>query len=263
LTIETNFKKLFTKNKTLILAYDHGMEHGPRDFNLKNCNPEFIFDLAIKGKFNAIAVGHGIAEKYYPKYKSKIPLIVKVNGHSSLSKPEPNSPLLCSVERAKKLGASAIGFTVHAGSFREQEMLQVFSKLVEDAHNQNLPVIMWAYPRGNFIKNDMKTEVIAYAARLGLEVGADMVKIKYNNDFEGLKWIIANTGKTKVAISGGNKLNTKSFLQQAEDIKKAGAVGMLVGRNVWQHEEPLKLAKALRSILIDNKSVKEALQWMK
>ena len=255
--------KLFTKNKTLILAYDHGMEHGPRDFNLKNCNPEFIFNLAIKGKFNAIAVGHGIAEKYYPKYKSKIPLIVKVNGHSSLSKPEPNSPLLCSLERAKKIGASAIGFTVHAGSFKEQEMIQVFSKLVEDAHNQNLPVIMWAYPRGSFIKDDMKTEVIAYAARLGLETGADMVKIKYNDDFEGLKWIIANTGKTKVAISGGSKLDTRSFLKQAEDITKAGAVGMLVGRNVWQHEKPLKLAKALRSIIIDNKSVKEALKWMK
>ncbi|MEA3378658.1 MAG: fructose-bisphosphate aldolase, partial [Nanoarchaeota archaeon] len=76
------------KGKSLLLAYDQGLEHGPTDFNDKNIDPDYIMDIAIKGKFNGIILQKGIAEKYY---QGKIPLILKLNGKTKFLKGDPLS----------------------------------------------------------------------------------------------------------------------------------------------------------------------------
>src|SRR5436190_20627845 len=85
----------FMKNgKGLLLAYDQGFEHGPStDFNEKNIDPNYVLDIAVKGQFTGVVLHKGIAEKYY---NSKIPLIIKLNGKTSLPKGEPISSQVCS-----------------------------------------------------------------------------------------------------------------------------------------------------------------------
>ena len=143
-----NISKLLYKNKALFLAYDQGLEHGPTDFNAHNVDPEFIMHLAFEGRFSAVACGPGIAEKYYEGMYRDVPLIVKLNGKTRLAKIDPISRQFCSVERAIKLGASAVGYTVYDGSPNEPAMFQEFGKVVEQAHNYGLPVVVWMYPRG-------------------------------------------------------------------------------------------------------------------
>ena len=256
-------QKIMHNERSLLLAYDQGLEHGPTDFNLNNVNPDYILKIAEKGKYNGLILHHGIAEKYYDKHNATVPLIVKLNGKTNFVKSDPISSQVCSIGRAVKLGADAVGYTIYPGSEFEHKMFSEFSKLIETAHTYGIPVIAWVYPRGKFIKNEFSTETIAYAARIGLELGADFVKINYNNNFEGFKWVVKAAGKARVLIAGGKKLSDKEVLQRTYEVMKTGACGLAVGRNVWQNDHPLKMTKALKKIIFNNKSVNEALKILR
>jgi fructose-bisphosphate aldolase, class I len=256
--VRINISKILRNDRSLLLAYDQGLEHGPSDLDLKSVDPKYIFDIALEGLYDGIIVQHGLAEKYYNKYYRDIPLIIKLNGKTSLLDSAPISRQLCSVDRAISLGACAVGYTIYTGSPAEPEIFSEFSKIVEQAHNYGMPVIAWMYPRGPAIKNQYDTNILAYSARVGLELGADILKIKYNNDIEAFKWVVKCAGRAKVMVAGGDKVTEAEFLRKSEDIMKTGVVGMAVGRNVWQHDFPLPLTKALRKIVFDKKTAQEA-----
>ena len=245
-------------NRGLLLAYDQGLEHGPTDFNERNVDPAFIMELAAAGRFNGVVFQKGLAEKYYD---GRVPLVLKVNGKTNLVKGEPVSRQICSVDHASKIGAKAVGYTIYAGSAHESIMLEEFGRIQEEAHKLKMAAIAWIYPRGEAIKNDTAPEIIAYAARTGLEVGADAVKIKYTGDVESFKWAVRSAGKTRVFMSGGPKAPSEAdFLKQVRGCLDAGAAGVAVGRNVWQSLDPLRMARVLRSLVIEDRSVEEALR---
>ena len=251
--------EVFLKNnRGLLLAYDQGLEHGPTDFGEQNFDPSFIMELAIAGRFNGIIFQKGLAEKYHD---DRAPLIIKLNGKTNLVKGEPVSRQICSVRRAHEIGAKAVGYTIYPGSAHEATMLEEFGRIQEEAHEHDMAAIAWVYPRGEAIKNDIAPEIVAYAARTGLEIGADAVKIKYTGDVESFKWAIKCAGKTRVFMSGGPRaLSEIDFLRQVRSALDAGATGLAVGRNVWQSPDPLKMARSLHKLVIENSTVEEALQ---
>ncbi len=249
--------------KALFLAYDQGLEHGPADFNDRSVDPDYILGIAKNGKYNAVILQKGIVEKYYQKYKKEVPLILKLNGKTNLVRGEPIAAQLCTVEEAIKLGAVAVGYTIYLGSIHESRMMTVFEKIERKAHDAGMPVVAWMYPRGKSIKNELSRETLAYAARVGLEIGADIVKLKYNGNKDDLKWIVKSAGKTKVVIAGGIKKGGKEFLKDVQEIMDAGACGLAIGRNIWQHENPLKMAKAVREIIFNDISVEKALKILR
>ncbi|MBI3070116.1 MAG: fructose-bisphosphate aldolase [Candidatus Levybacteria bacterium] len=246
-----NLSNITKDGKALYLAYDQGMEHGTSDFDDENVDPNYILGIAIEGEYNAIIFQKGVAEKYYdPALKSKISLILKLNGKTNLVKgQDPYSPLLCTVSEALELGASAVGYTVYVGSAFESKMTSEFSQIVRDAHRENMPVIGWMYPRGRSVIDKDERELIAYAARMGLELGADIVKVKYPGSLEALKWVVESAGKTKVVVSGGVKEEEETFLGVVRTVMKAGAAGMAVGRNVWQSKDPIGMTEKLKEII--------------
>ncbi|PSN86347.1 aldolase [Candidatus Marsarchaeota G1 archaeon BE_D] len=251
LIMRISLDAFMTNGRSLLLAYDQGLEHGPTDFNELNYDPSYILDIAAKGGFNGIILQKGIAEKYYD---GRVPLILKVNGKTNLFKGEPISRQICSVEEAISLGAKAVGYTIYLGSEHEHIMFQEFGRLHEEAHKYGLPVIAWIYPRGAAIKDDTAPEIVAYAARAGLELGADAIKIKYTGSPNTFSWAVKNAGKVKVYMSGGPKAPTEEdFLRQVQGAIQAGAVGLAVGRNVWQSDDPLRTARKLKEIVIENK----------
>ncbi|MHB8568008.1 MAG: class I fructose-bisphosphate aldolase [Nitrososphaerales archaeon] len=245
-----------TNGKSILLAYDQGFEHGPSlDFNDKNVDPAYIMEIASKGGFNGVVFQKGLAEKYYD---GKVPLIVKVNGRAALAKGEPNSRQNCSVEYAVSLGAKAVGYTIYLGSSFDGEMFQEFGRIQEQAHVQGIPAIAWIYPRGQSVQNDTSKEIVAYAARVGLELGADAVKIKYTGDPQTFSWAVKSAGKALVYMSGGPKAATdEDFLKQVRGVMMAGATGLAVGRNVWQNEDPLRIASSLKQVIFAQKSVEQ------
>ncbi len=250
--MKINLNKLTRKGKALFLAYDQGLEHGPTDFNIKNVDPNYIIDIAKKGKFNGIIFQKGIAEKYNSEIKkSRVPLIVKLNGKTNLFKGEPVSRQLCTVEEARKLGAAAVGYTIYLGSAYEDEMMQEFEKIQVEAHRKGMPVIAWIYPRGKSLAASKKTEaeLMEYAARTGLEIGADIIKIQFVGKKEDLQWAVKSAGKAKVVVAGGFKEKEKELLGKVKEIMEAGCIGLAIGRNVWQSDNPLDITKKIKKII--------------
>lgn len=250
--------KLSTNNKALYLAQDQGLEHGVYEFNEESINPQHVFSIAEKGEVDAFICQKGLAEKYADSYKTNI--ILKVNGKTSIHKDDdPYSPLTCSVKKAVELGASAVGFTNFVGSSHEAKIFEDFNKVQEEAHDYSLPVTSWMYPRGKAITSDTDAQTLQYSARVGLELGADMLKMKYNGNQEDMKKQITAGGRAKMLMAGGNKTNTtEEFLNQVKEVDTCGAFGFAVGRNIWQHSEPIEVTKAIRDVQIRNMEVSDA-----
>ena len=241
-------EKFLTGGKSMLLAYDQGLEHGPSsDFNEKNVDPAYVMEVAAKGGFNGVVFQKGVAERFYD---GEVPLIVKLNGKSSLPKGEPISRQVCSVKQALALGAKGVGYTIYLGSEHEPKMFAEFGAIQEEAHANGIPAIAWIYPRGAAVQNDTSKETVAYAARAGLELGADAVKIKYTGDPGTFSWAVKAAAGVRVFMSGGPKAPTdEDFLRQVEGVMQAGGTGLAVGRNVWQNQDPLAMAQKLRKLI--------------
>ena len=247
--------------RVLILAYDHGLEHGPVDFEdvPETMDPGTVWDIASHDAVTSFAVQKGVAEAYYPSYQDDVTLLAKLNGTSNMWMGEPDSAVNWSVDYAAEVGADAIGFTLYGGSNNEIEMAEEFRKAHEKAREYGLPVVMWSYPRGQGLKNDTSSGTIAYAARQALELGADVAKVKYPGSKEAMEWAVDAAGPTKVVMSGGSKTTDRDFLQSVRNVLDAGAVGLAVGRNVWQRENPEQMLDALEAVIHEDASVEDAL----
>ena len=241
-----------TKNgRAIFLPYDQGLELGPDDVGETAIDPDFILKIAEQGGYNGIILQKGIAEKYYSKEKHKVPLILKLNGKTELVSGDPISRQVCSVNEACKLGAKAVGYTIYIGSKHESIMMAEFGKIVEQAHQLNLPVIAWCYPRGKSIKNEISPDNVIYAARVGLELGADIVKIKYCGSESCFAQAVKAAGKTKVMMAGGPKADKEEFLEHVRSAMAAGAIGVVAGRNVWLDKEPLRVTEEIKKIVFN------------
>lgn len=242
--------KIVKNGKVLLLAMDQGMEHGPTDFNAKNVNPEYVCDIACRGGFTGFAIQKGIARLYKENYSGKVPLVLKLNGRTNIvPKDEAYSPQVCSVKKAVDLGADAVGYTIYVGSPMEAQMFREFGAIESEAHDYGLACVVWSYPRGRHVKDEKSPEIVAYAARVALELGADVVKINYPGSIDAMKWVAASAGRTKVISAGGSKQPDADFLAKVRDIMAGGGSGLAVGRNVWQNDNPMGISEEIRKII--------------
>jgi class I fructose-bisphosphate aldolase len=253
----------------LFLPIDQGLEHGPVDFfvNPPALDPEFQLELALQGGYSGIVFQAGIARKYMPKYAGKVPLVLKLNGKTAIPPDdEPISPMIASVEEAVALGADAVGYTLYVGSPRQDEDFMQFMEVRQEADRFGMPVIVWAYPRGEAIEAKGGRDslfAIDYAARTACELGADIVKINepkleggegqpkpYNTLNEDIKAamarVVRSAGKTLVLFSGGSKLGDDDLIEKAALCLEVGATGLIFGRNMWQRPMAEALAMTAR-----------------
>lgn len=248
--MENNLNKITKNGRALFLAYDHGLEHGVEDFDDASINPEKIMEIANWDYFTGVILQKGLAENYYQKDRERAPLILKLNGKTNLLDEEPYSPQICSIEEAMKLGAVACGYTVYVGSAHEAKMTSEFAKIEKECEDAGLPLIGWMYPRGKSVKGkENDRDIVAYAARMGLEMGAEMIKIPYTGDVESFSWVVKAAGKAKVVVVGGAKKSEEEFIKMIDEILEAGACGVAVGRNVWQSEKPLEMTRRIAEVL--------------
>lgn len=239
--------KILKNGKGLILAYDHGFEYGPTVFNDNSSDPNWILEIAESGHFTGFVCHKGIAAKYYDPKVNKVPLILKLNGNTAYhKKEEPISLQNCSVDEAIRLGAQAVGYTIYVGSEYEQEMIKEFAEIEDEAHVKGLIVMAWMYPMGSHIKSATERDILAYAGRLGMELNADVVNLRYTGERQSFEWVIKNAGKTKVFVVGGPRTDTVyQVLDSAHEMMEAGASGIIIGRNIWQSKRPYEVAEQL------------------
>ncbi|MET1101568.1 MAG: 2-amino-3,7-dideoxy-D-threo-hept-6-ulosonate synthase [Pyrodictiaceae archaeon] len=246
--------------KALILAMDHGLEHGPRDFIDASLDP-----LNIVGKIidviDAVMATPGVIRRLHSVLKhADIALIVKITGKTEL-RPHDKQLLqstFFSVDDAIAMGADAIAMTVYWGSPYEDKMLARWREIHQKASRLGLPMLQLAYPRP-INKSKTDPEVVAYAARAAAEVGADLIKTYYTGSRESFSYVVKSALGVPVLMSGGPKREKSiDFLKDVEDVIAAGGRGAVVGRNIFNHENPRAMAKAIREVIHDGLSAEEA-----
>lgn len=264
------------KNGTLlILPIDQGLEHGPVDFfpNPPSQDPDFQWRLALEGNYSAVACHYGLARKYMTKYAGEVPLLLKINGKTAIpSDAHALSTMTASVEDAVALGADAVGYTLYVGSPRQDEDFNQFQMVREDCDKYNMPLVVWSYPRGEAIEQKGGRDslyAVDYAARVALEVGADIVKLNIpkhgskdadqpkeyagiDYDFgEGARRVVASAGRCLVLFSGGSKLGDDDLMLKVRTSMEAGATGLIFGRNMWQRpmDEALAITERVQDVL--------------
>ncbi|HVS46549.1 MAG TPA: fructose-bisphosphate aldolase [Verrucomicrobiae bacterium] len=245
----------------MILPIDQGLEHGPIDFfdNPDSLNTDWIYKLAVEGRFSAIALHVGLAEKYHKQYAGRVPLVLKINGKTNIPPDDDAfSSLTSSVEDAVRLGADAVGYTLYVGSPAQDVDIAQCNEVRRECERYGMPLIIWSYPRGSSVKSKGGVEslyAIDYAARVACEVGCDIVKLNepkwdaatavkspkpYDtlqfDDLEGLRRIVKSAGRTLVLVSGGSKMGDDAALHKAGVAMEAGCVGLIFGRNMWQRK---------------------------
>ena len=257
----------------LLLPYDQGLEHGPRDFfaNPPSGDPRYVLRLAVEGGFNGVVLQIGLAEKFFWEYAGEVPLVLKLNGKTDIpSDAEALSSMHASVEEAVRLGADAVGYTLYVGSPAYDEDFERYRTVRQEAARLGMPLVVWAYPRGSAIAAKGGYDsfyAVDYAARTASELGADVVKVNFPHpekqgsghreydvgasSQQAIDAVVRSAGRTLVLVSGGTRAGDDVMLDKARESMEAGATGLIFGRNVWQrdHDESLRFVSQLREIL--------------
>ncbi|MFX1502573.1 MAG: 2-amino-3,7-dideoxy-D-threo-hept-6-ulosonate synthase [Promethearchaeota archaeon] len=243
---------------TIIIPMDHGLTMGTIK-GLENI-AEMVDKVALGGA-NAVLEHSGMVGAGHRQSGKDIGLIIHLSGATELA-PDPNRKVLvCSVERALKMGADAVSIHINIGADDEPEMLQDASKVVEASREWGIPLLAMMYPRGRKIKDENDPEVVNIAVRAGAELGADIVKTNYPGDIDAFKEIVKGVSHIPVVIAGGPKMDTiPDLLQMVYDSIQAGGAGVAFGRNVFQSEDPTKIVSAISKIVHKKYTVSEVLK---
>ena len=253
--------RILPDGRSIIFAFDHGIEHGPSDFPPDRKDARIVIREVVEAGVDAIMTTPGVAILTSDIWAGRVPLIVKVTGKTVLRPGDEQmlqSPI-GGVREAVSLGADAIAATVYWGSKFEDYMLERWARLREEADSVGMPVLQLAYPRGPSIKNRYSVEVVAYGARAAVEVGADLIKTYYTGSSETFREVVEAASGVPVLMSGGPKTeNPIDFLRSVEGVMKAGGRGVVVGRNVFQSKDMRSMVKALRMIVHEGATAEEA-----
>ncbi len=241
--------------KFLILPLDHGVTVGPIH-GIKNLKD--VVNCAAEGGATAVVEHKGMVTPGFRGKGKDIGLIVHLSASTSLTPFSNTKSLVGTVEEAIKLGADAVSVHVNIGDVNEREMLSDFGKISKAASEWGMPLLAMVYPRGDKIGNSYDAKLIAHCARLGAELGADIVKVSYTGDTESFANVVECT-PVPVVIAGGEKMESDmELLTMVEEAMEAGAAGISIGRNIFQHQNPQKIIAALSLIITEKKSKEEA-----
>lgn len=248
-------KRIMQKdNKTVIVPMDHGVTIGPVQ---GITNMQQTINGLIKGGVDAVLVHKGIAKN---TDVDDVGLIVMLSGMSNLSPNVNGKVQVCSVQEALRLGADAVSVHVNIGAQDEDKMLLNLGSVADECDVYGVPLLAMMYPRGPKIQNEHAVEVVAHAARIGAELGADIIKANFTGSTETFKAVIESC-PVPVVIAGGPKCkSSQEVLQTTHDALKAGAAGLSIGRNVFQHENPTLMVKALSALVHGGATVEQALK---
>ena len=238
------------------------MDHGLTVGTIKGLeNVAEMVDKVALGGANAVLMHSGMVGAGHRQYGKDIGLLIHLSAATDLA-PDPNRKVLvCSVERALKLGADGVSIHINIGADEEPEMLHDASKVVEATRTWGVPLIAMIYPRGRKIKDENDPEVVNIAVRAGVELGADIVKTNYSGDIDSFKYIVNGVKHIPVIIAGGPKMDTiPDVLQMVYDSIQAGGAGVAFGRNVFQSKDPTKMVRAISKIVHGNYTVEEVLK---
>ena len=240
---------------TVIVPMDHGVTVGPIPGLI---DMRTAVSQIVAGGANAILMHKGMVRAGHRGTGHDVGLIIHLSAGTSLS-PDPNAKeLVCTVEEAVKMGADAVSIHINLGAETDREMLRQFGQVSERCMFWQMPLVAMIYTRGPKIKDEYDVANVKLAARVGAELGADIVKVPYTGTIETFSEVVSGC-PIPVVIAGGPKMDSdEDIFRMVASALKAGAAGISIGRNAWQHKTPEKMVRALSKMVHDGATVEEA-----
>lgn len=245
--------------KTVIVPMDHGVSFGPIE-GLEDMRA--AVSKVVGGGANAILMHKGMVRAGHRGAGRDVGLIIHLSAGTSIS-PDPNAKeLVCSVEEAIKLGADAVSVHINLGAETDKEMLAQLGFVSEQCMEWQMPLVAMMYTRGPKIKNEFDVANVKLAARVGAELGADIVKVPYTGSVDTFAEVVGGC-PVPVVIAGGEKMESdEDIFKMVDEALKAGAKGLSIGRNAFQHKSPEKIVSALCKMVHEAASVEKAIEML-
>jgi len=245
--------------RTVIVPMDHGITLGPIR-GLEDMRR--TVDRIVNGGANALVLHKGIVASGHRRSGKDVGLIVHLSASTSLS-PDPNAKItVTEVEEAIRMGADAVSVHVNLGAPTEMEMLRELGRISRKCTEWGMPLLAMMYTRGPKIKNPFDVKHVKHAARVGAELGADVVKVVYTGSVSSFREVVQGC-PVPVVIAGGEKMESEQeLLQMVADSLKAGGAGVSIGRNVFQHRRPMRMVEVIGAMVHQDKSVSAALRML-
>lgn len=236
---------------TVMLACDHGYFMGPTH---RLENPRKTIEPLVRYA-DAIAVTRGILRSSIDS-NWDVPILLRVSGGTSVLQEDlSDEGLTVSMEDALRLNVSAVAMSIFVGTKHEKQTLLNLAKLVDEGQASGMPVMAITAVGKELEKRDAR--YLGLACRLAAEMGAHIIKTYY---CEGFSKVVEGC-PVPLVVAGGPKLNTEvDAFRLAHDAIEEGAVGVDMGRNIWQNDHPVPMIKAIRAIVHSNATIKEASQ---
>ncbi|MCX8172145.1 MAG: 2-amino-3,7-dideoxy-D-threo-hept-6-ulosonate synthase [Archaeoglobaceae archaeon] len=242
-------RRIMKNGKTLIMPMDHGVSKVENGLE----NVEEVIRM-VSDFIDAVILHKGVVKHSRVIADLDIGLIVHLSGSTSLSRDPNDKRIVSSVEHAIFMGADAVSVHVNIGSETEARQLEELGQICETADIYGIPTLAMMYPRG---KVELNVETVTQSARVGYELGADILKVPYVDMFSQ----VIKFCKVPVVIAGGSKESEYELLRKVESAIKCGASGAAVGRNIFSSSSPRDIAKALHHVIHEGMSVEEVLEY--
>jgi fructose-bisphosphate aldolase / 2-amino-3,7-dideoxy-D-threo-hept-6-ulosonate synthase len=246
---------------TVIVPLDHGVTVGPIPGVVDL--PSTVDKIATGGA-DAV-LGHvGLPRLGHRGYGQDIGLILHLSASTSLAEDPNHKVLVSSVQRAIRYGADAVSIHVNLGAEDESVMLHDFGRVAMECEEWGMPLIAMVYTRGAKVPHEYDVEVTKHAARVGAELGADIVKVVYTGSPQSFRQVVEGAGGNlpggiKVVIAGGEKMEGDlDVLEMVAGAMEAGGAGVSIGRNIFQHGNPENMVAAVVAIVHQGATVDEA-----
>ncbi|MGQ9787757.1 MAG: 3-hydroxy-5-phosphonooxypentane-2,4-dione thiolase [Candidatus Hadarchaeaceae archaeon] len=238
-------------DRAMFLPIDHGYFQGPTtrlEEPGKTISPLLPY-------VDAIMLTRGILRSCIVPTVQK-PIILRVSGGTSMARKEEldQEGITTSVREAIRLNACAVSMSIFVGSKHEHQSLLNLANLVNECEDYGIPTMAVTAVGTELGKRDAR--YLALACRIAAELGARVVKTYYCED--GFEKVVEGC-PVPIVIAGGPKVDSElDVFSWVYDALQRGAVGVNLGRNIWQHDYPVAMAKAIRSIIHENATPKEA-----
>lgn len=246
--------------KTVIVPMDHGITMGPIP-GLKDMKK--TINIMVEAGVNAVLLHKGIVDIGHRGKGKDVGLIIHLSASTILGPDSNAKVLVCTLKEAIQLGADAVSVHINLGAETESSMLQDLGKISCECQEWGMPLIAMMYTRGKKITSEYDVKFVKHAARVGAELGADIVKVNYTGSTETFKEVVEGCS-IPVVIAGGEKIEKDiDLLNMVEGAILAGGAGVSIGRNAFQHKDPSKIIKAISLIVHHNAKAKEAMKILK
>jgi len=260
-------RRLLRKGRALVVPVDHGLVAGPVP-GIED--PVGLLKRIAQSDADAVLLTPGLLEQVAGEL-DQLAVILRVDGCASVQTGGPLRQFV-SVAHAVEMGADAVIVNASIGGDQESVELLKLGQVAEEARRWGVPLVaemlsarmmanhMDFTGKGSAALPDDIAGDIALAARIGVEMGADIIKTRYSGDEESFRRIVSSTGRP-VMVAGGplRDSSLRSLLEMVDQSLSAGAEGVIFGRNVWQHPRPEAVLAALAAMVHDAASVEQAL----